>query len=107
MLRRRNLVMLGLGGYAQLPQFSIQFRHERRDPVLDVAEVMVFQFLSLGRFGTEQGPAGKNQIFAQVEHLFVDEEILLLGADGGGDPLDRFIAKNSKYPECMTVQSVH
>ena len=107
MLRRCNLVVLGLGGDAELPQLHIQVGHESRNPFLELAEIMVFQFLSLGRLGAEKRPAGQNQVFALVEQLFIDQEILLLRADGGGDTLGRRVAEGAKNPERLAVQGVH
>ena len=43
-----DLVVLGLGGNAQLPQLFVQLFHERGDLGADGAEVMLLQLLALG-----------------------------------------------------------
>ncbi len=44
-----NLVVLGLGGHAQLPQLLVQILHELGDLGTDDAEVVLLQLLTLGR----------------------------------------------------------
>ena len=78
MLARRGLVVFRLGGHAQLPQLLIHLLHERLYPGLQVAKVMVIQFLALGRTRAEQSAAGIDQILALVIQIPVDEEIFLL-----------------------------
>ncbi len=82
-LGRGHLVVLGLGGDAHLPQLDVQILHVGGDPVLDGAEVLVFQFLALGGRGAEEGAAAGHQVEALQIVFLVDQEILLLGADGG------------------------
>ena len=60
MLCGSHFVVLRLCQNAQLPQFLVQFFHIGRHAWLDRAEIVVIQFLALGRLGTEQGPAGIN-----------------------------------------------
>ena len=85
MLAGSNLVVLGLGGHAQLPELLVQLLHERRNLGTDDTEVVLLQLLTLGRGSTEQGAAGKDQILTCLVVLLLDKEVLLLGADGGGD----------------------
>ena len=59
MLPRRDFLMLGLGGNAQLPQLIVQILHKGLYPGFNSAKVMVVQFLPLGRFCTEKGSPGK------------------------------------------------
>ena len=81
MLAGRNLVMLGFGKNAKLPQLFIQLRHKCRHTRTDRTKVMVFHLLPFGRLCAKQGAAGKNQILALGIILFLDQEILLLRAD--------------------------
>ena len=69
--------MLGLGEYAQLPQFLVQILHEGKNSLFDNAEVVVVQFLPTRRFRTEKGTAGVNQVFTFFPHFFIYEEIFL------------------------------
>ena len=48
-LRGGDLVVLGLGEDAELPELLVQLVHERRHARLDGAEIVVVQLLALGR----------------------------------------------------------
>ena len=91
-----NLVVLGLGVDAQLPQLFVEILHKGGDPGLDGAEVVVIQLLPLGGLGTEEGAAAELQVFALVVERFIHQEVLLLGADAGGDLLGSGVAPKSR-----------
>ena len=61
-----DLVVLGLGKHAELPQLFVQLLHERGNPGLDCAEVVIFQLLALGRLGAEQRAARVDEVRALV-----------------------------------------
>ena len=82
-----DLVVLGLGGDAQLPQSVVQLLHEGRDAGPQGAEVVLLQLLALGGRRAEEGAAGQNQVLPGLIVLLADEKVLLLGADGGRDVL--------------------
>ena len=84
-LCRSNLVMLGLGEYAQLPQLIVQILHEGKNSLLDNTEVVVVQLLATWRFRTEKGTAGVNQVFTFFPHFFIYEEIFLFRANSTVD----------------------
>ena len=84
-LARRNLVMLGLGRHAELPQLVVELLHELVDGGSDGAEVVLLKLLALDGRAAEEGASGKPQVRACEEILLLDEEVLLLGADGGDD----------------------
>ena len=92
-LAGRDLVVAGLGRDAEPPQLAVEIHHERQDPLADRAEVLVLELLALGRRGTEQGPAGQQQVGAVLGEPAVDEEVLLLGADVREDPLGVGVAE--------------
>ena len=48
---------------------------------------MIFHLLPARRTRAEQGAAGEDKILSRLVHLFIDEEVLLLGTDGRGDLL--------------------
>ncbi|MPM33496.1 hypothetical protein SDC9_80072 [bioreactor metagenome] len=106
-LRGRNFVMLGLGQYAKLPELCIEVFHKGLYARFDGTEVMVFQFLPLGGAGAVERAAGKYQIRAAVEHRLIDEEILLLGADGGNDFCNVLVAKEFDNAHRLTVDGLH
>ena len=86
-LCRCDLIVLGLGVYAHLPQLLVEIVHERLDTRADGAEIVVFQLLTLGCRCTEQRAAGQDEVAALGVILFIDEEVFLLGADRGGHAL--------------------
>ena len=102
-----HLVVLRLGGNAHLPQLLIQLVHEFRHPGLDGPVVVVVQFLALGGFGAEQGPAAEDQVLPAAVHLLVDEEILLLRAYLGGDVLGLSVAEQPQDADALGVQQLH
>ena len=83
-LGRCNLIVLGLGEDAQLPQFLVQLLHERCHARADRTEIVVLHLLPLGRLGAEQRAAGEDQVLTLGVILLFNEEIFLLGADRGG-----------------------
>ena len=85
MLAGGDLVVLGLGGNAQLPQLLVQFLHKAGDDGADRAEVVLLQLLALGRGRAEQRAAAQHQVQALLVVLLLNQEVLLLGADGGRD----------------------
>ena len=87
MLRRRDFVVLGLRVDAEFPQFHVEVCHEGFDRRLDGAEIVVLHLLALRGLGAEKGASGGDEVFPLVEEVAVDEEVLLLAADGGTDML--------------------
>ena len=92
MLTGGDLVVLGLGEHAELPQLLVQFLHKGRHARADDAEVVVVQLLALGRLAAEEGAAAQPQILTLEVQLAVNEKILLLGADLRRDFIDVLLA---------------
>ena len=107
MLCRCNLVVLRLGKNTKLPQLFVQLFHVGSNSGLDGAEIVVIQLLTLGRFGAEQGSAGKDQVLTLVIHGFVDEEILLFRTDRGGHMLDIAVSEELQNTQRLLVQCFH
>ena len=101
------LIMLRFGQDPQLPQLPVQLLHIGRHSGLDGAEVVVVQFLALGGLGTEQGPAGVDQVAALVIHILIDEEILLFCACGRKHALDAVVAEQLQDAQGLDVQRLH
>ena len=57
MLRGGDLIVLGLGQNAELPELLVQILHERGHARLDGAEIMVVQLLPLRRLRAEERAA--------------------------------------------------
>ena len=82
-----DLVVLGLGGDAELPELVVDLLHEGVDRRADGAEVVLLELLALNRLAAKERAATHDEVRALLEVLLLDEEVLLLGADGGHDVL--------------------
>ena len=106
MLSGGHLVVFGFGENAQPPQGFVQILHVGGNPGPDGAKVMVVQLLSLGGRGAKQGPAGETQVLPLGEILFGDEEILLLRAHRGNDPLGFGVSKEPQDSDGLPAHFV-
>ena len=61
-LCRRNLIMLRLGCYPQLPELLVEILHILANTLSDYAKVMILHLLTLGSGRAEKGSACKHQI---------------------------------------------
>ena len=102
-----DLVVLGLGQHAQLPQFFVQFLHISRHAGLDRAEVMIVQLLTLGRLCAEERAAGVDQIATLFINGFVNQEILLLRADGRDHALGSGVAEELQDAHRLIGKLLH
>ena len=107
MLGGGHLVVFGFGQNAQLPQLFVQVFHKGGHPGLDSAKVVVLQLLALGGLGAEQGAAGKAQVRALVIQCLVHQEVLLLRAHGGDDPLGLLVPKQPQNAQGLDIQVLH
>ncbi len=89
-----DFVVAGFDGDAELDEFVFAVGHEGQDAFGDDAEIVVFQFLALWRRCAEEGAAAGDQVGTGVVEVLVDEEIFLLGADGGEDLVDVGVPKS-------------
>ena len=99
--------MLGLCEDAELPELLVELLHVSRDSGLDGAEVVVVKLLTLGSLGAEEGPAGELEVLALVVERPVDQEILLLGSDGGDDAGHVGPAEEVKELDRFCADSLH
>ena len=102
-----DLVVLGLRDDAELPQLVVQLLHEVVYAFFDRAEIVVVELLTLGRAGAEQRAAGVDEILAPLEHLAVDQKILLLRPGGGADLLHGRIAEQPQDADGLFGQRLH
>ena len=79
-LARCGFVMLGFGKNTEFPKFFVKFLHKRGNAGLDSAEVVVLEFLTLGRLCAEKGSAADNKVLAFVKQFFIYKEIFLFGS---------------------------
>ena len=106
-LRGGDLVVLGLGQDAQLPQLLVQIVHELGHARLQRAEVVILQLLALGRARAEQRPAGEDQVGPLVKVGLVHQEVLLLRAHGGGDRVYVGLAEQAQDAQGLVVNQAH
>ena len=71
---------------AGTPSFQ-SLLHEGVDRRADGAEVVLLELLALNRLAAKERAATHDEVRALLEVLLLDEEVLLLGADGGHDVL--------------------
>ena len=102
-----HLVVLGLGQDAQLPQLFIQLFHKGSHTGLDGAVVVVLQLLALGGLGPEQGAAAEHQVLPALVELPVHQEVLLLRAHRGDDPLGGLVAENAQDAQGLAGEVLH
>ena len=107
MLRGRNLVVLGLCENAELPELLVEVGHVCRDSRLDNSEIVVVHLLTLGRLCAEERASAENQILALFIERLVNEEIFLLGADGGAYAFYVGVAEKSEYAQSLLVECLH
>ena len=107
MLRRSYFVVFCLSKDAELPELIIQIFHKGGDPRFDHTEIMVVELLALGRLRAEQCAAGVLEVRALLVQFGGDQEIFLLGTDGGDDPFRRIIAEKAQNSEGLFIQDLH
>ena len=73
-----RLVVAGAHGHAQLVEFALHFHHAGQDALRNDPEILVAEFLPLGRARAEQRTPGDLQIGAGEVEVVVDEKIFLL-----------------------------
>ena len=103
----RHLVVAGLDRHAQLLQLALGVEHVGEDPLGDGPEVVVVELVALGRLGAEQRAARGDQVGTLEVVLLVDEEVLLLGSDGGEHPRRLAVAEQLQRADRRLRQRVH
>ena len=106
-LAGRDLVVAGLDRDAELDQLTLGLEHAGEHPLGDRAEVVVVELVALRRLGAEQGPPGRDQVGALEVVLLVDQEVLLLGADGREHALGLLVAEQAQRVDGRARERVH
>ena len=96
-LGRRDLVVLGFGRHAELPELLVQCVHVLRYLGLKYAKIVILHLLSLGRRRSHQRAAGQKEVFSLLVELLVDQEILLFRANGRIHVGDCGVAQKVQY----------
>ena len=68
---------------------------------------MIFQFLSLGRHGSEQRPSAEHQVLSLAEFFRIHQKIFLLRSNRCDDAGRGGIAKQAENPERLFVDHFH
>jgi hypothetical protein len=103
----RDLVVARLDRHAELGQLALGLHHAREDPLRDRAEVVLVELVALGRLGPEQRAPGRHEVRPLVVVLLVDEEVLLLRADGREHAHGVVVAEQVQRPDRGRRQRVH
>ena len=106
-LRRCDLVMLGLGKHAELPELLVELLHKRRDTRLYRSVVMVVKLLTLGRLSAEERAPCIHYILAFCVNALVYEKILLLGTDCCLYRGHVAVSEKPQYTQSLTVERLH
>ena len=106
-LCRSHLVVLCLGGDAELPHMLVEILHVVSYAVLDRSEVVVVKFLSLGSRSAKQRSASEDQVLSLIIGSLVYQEVLLLSAYGCNYSLCGGIAEKSEYSQSCVGNNVH
>ena len=96
-LGRSDLVVLGLGRHAELPEFFVQCVHVLRYLGLEYAKIVILHLLSLRRRGSHQRAAGQKEVFSLLVKVLVDQEILLFRTNRRVHVGDCCIAQKVQY----------
>ena len=96
-LGRSDLVVLGLGRHAELPEFFVQCVHVLRYLGLKHAKIVILHLLSLGRRRSHECAACKKEVFSLLVEFLVDQEILLLRAYSRVHMCDSGISEKVQY----------
>src|SRR5262249_30814592 len=91
----------------ELAQFGFGLSHAGDDAFGDRAEILIFEFLALGWLGAEERTAGIYEVGASIEEVLVDQEILLLGANGREDLLGLFVTEQLEDAEGLVRKRFH
>ncbi len=106
-LRRGDLVVAGLDRHAELRQLALRVEHAGEHALGDRAEVVVVELVALRRLGAEQRAPGGDQVGALEVVLLVDQEVLLLGPDGGEHAQGLGVAEQRERADRGVRQRVH
>ena len=96
-LARGNFVVTRLRRYAQLEKLLFHIVHVGGYPLLDAAEVLVFQFLTLGRGSAHNGSSAQNQIRTFEVVIHINQKIFLLGTKIGKNSFDVFDSQDLEH----------
>ncbi len=107
MLGGGNFIVLGFGKDPQFPEFDIQFLHKRCLTFPYAAEIVVIQFLALGRHGTEQGASGEDQVITAQILVAVDQKVFLFCPHRTSDIAHFFITKQSQDADSLFADRFH
>ena len=99
--------MLGLRRNAELPELLVEVVHELGYLWLQYAEVVILHLLALRCRCADQGTAGEHEVLTLGVEVLIDQEVLLLGADGGVDAGNLLLAEDVQQLRCGLAQGLH
>ncbi|MPN04172.1 hypothetical protein SDC9_151408 [bioreactor metagenome] len=99
--------MPGLGRNPQPPERLVHLGHKGQHPRFDRTVIVVVKLLVLRRRRAEQRAAGLDQVRAGEIEIPIDQEILLLRADGGENLFNVGVSKELKNTHRLTADCFH
>ncbi|MPN65155.1 hypothetical protein SDC9_212934 [bioreactor metagenome] len=72
MLGGSDLVVLGLGGHAELPKLRVEFAHVFCNALRGGCVILIPEFLALRRRRAEERSSGVHKVLAPRELLLID-----------------------------------
>ena len=99
--------MACLDGNTKLEQLTFAFEHEGQHSFGNRTEVVVLEFLTLGRRGAEQRAARGEQIGPRKIKVPIHEKVFLLGSGGRGDERTIFMAEQFQDSLSLAVEGLH
>ena len=101
-----HLVVAGAHGHGQLVQLPLHFHHIGQHALRNDAEILVAEFLPLGRTRAEQGAPRDLKVGTGKIEVVIDAEVFLLQTGKGHDGQRRLNAEELEHALCLTVQSL-
>src|SRR5688500_9721260 len=92
-LARRDFVMSGRYRNSELVKLKLDLRDARLDTLGNAAKVVVLELLAARWRCADERASAHHEVRAQAEVCAVDQEVFLLGAEGGENPLDALVAE--------------
>ena len=106
-LGRSNLIMLGLGRNAELPQFLVQVMHVFGNSWFQNSEIMIFHLLPLRSRSADQRASADQKVFSLQVQLLVNQEIFLFRTYRCAYMGNGCIAEQAEDSQRRAVQFLH
>ncbi len=103
-LAGRHFVVSGLRRNAQFKKFFFDVMHIGRYSFFNAAEILIFQFLSLGGRSADNGSAAQHQILTFEKIIHINQKVFLFGTKIGIYFFDIFDAQHLQHIDGAVAQ---